>query len=99
MCEHNNFLADVSVGRLSQTDGGPITSYTADIRIRCADCDLPFEFLGLECGFDLQGARVSIDGQEARIALAPKGLKPSPLQRMAFGITKFEGLEPWPITQ
>lgn len=86
MCEHKNFRADVDVNRLEDTG-----QFMADIRIRCFECDLPFEFLGLECGLDLHGARVSIDGQEAHIAIAPRGRKPSPLHRMAFGITKFEG--------
>lgn len=80
-CEHHNFHADVDVHRLEDTK-----QFMAAIRIRCVDCDLPFEFLGLEPGLDLQGARVSIDGQEANIAITPKGVKPNPLQRMSYGI-------------
>lgn len=84
-CPHMNFRADVAVNRLEDTG-----QFNAGIRIRCAECDLPFEFLGLAPGLDLQGARVSIDGQEALLAIVPKGVKPNPLQRMAYDIRKFE---------
>lgn len=46
-CQHMNFKADVNVGRLSHEDGGPITGYTADVKINCADCGLAFRFIGL----------------------------------------------------
>ena len=83
-CEHKDFRAVVSVNRLE--DSG---QFNADIRINCAECDLPFEFLGLQPGIDLQGACVSIDGQEARLAIIPKGVTPNPFQRMAYGIRRF----------
>lgn len=92
MCEHKDFAAVVNVGRLlDDKNEAIVTGYMADIRINCTECGLPFEFLGLEMGMDLAGARVSPDGQEARIALTPRGVKPNPLHRMAFGISKFDG--------
>lgn len=63
----------------------------AEIRIQCRDCRTPFQFLGLEPGIDMQGARVSIDGLEANIAIVPNGTRPSPLQKMAFNIKGFDG--------
>lgn len=80
-CKHEDFQANVIVNRLQDT-----SSFSADIRINCRKCGLPFEFLGLKPGLDTQGACVSIDGQEARIAIVPRGVRPNPLQRMAFGI-------------
>lgn len=85
-CEHKNFAAKVRVARLE--DSG---RFMAEIRITCQDCGKPFQFLGLEPGLDLDGARVSIDGLEANIAICPEGARPSPLQRMAFNVTKFDG--------
>jgi len=48
------------------TDSG---RFAADVRIKCAQCGEPFRFLGLPCGVDLDGAAVSADGTEARLAI------------------------------
>lgn len=89
-CPHMDFAAEVDVHRLLNRDD-TVTGYMADVRIKCGQCGLPFEFLGLTPGVDTQGAKVSIDGLEARIALSPKGAQPNPLQRMAFNVRKFDG--------
>lgn len=81
-CPHMNFAAEVDVHRL--TDGtDAVTGYAADVRIRCADCNLSFQFLGLLPGVDTRGATVSIDALEAHLALAPEGQEVSPLGRIA----------------
>lgn len=86
-CKHNKaHKANVAVGCMEDTGG-----FIADITIECADCGKKFQFLGLEPGVDTQGARVSVDGLEARIAIVPEGARPNPLQRMAFNINKFDG--------
>lgn len=85
-CEHHNFKAAVKVARLEDTK-----QFVAEIVIGCSDCGRPFQFLGLEPGVDTQGARVSMDGLEANIAICPEGARPSPIQRMAFNINKFDG--------
>lgn len=86
-CVHMNFAATVGVARLEDNPGGAITGFNAEIRVHCADCGQKFQFLGLEPGMDTQGARCSMDGLEARIAISPEGSRPNPLQRMAYGIT------------
>lgn len=88
-CQHEQFRATVKVGRLTKVEGGPVTGYTADVRIKCANCGLPFQFLGLEPGIDSQGARVDLEGTEARLAICPQGSKPNPFQRMRFNIKAF----------
>lgn len=90
-CEHMNFAVKVGVARLAHTEGGPVTGFMAEITVQCAECGKPFQFLGLQPGVDTQGARVSIDGLEARIAILPDGVRPSSLQRMAFNVSKFDG--------
>lgn len=85
-CPHMDFVADVRIARL--TDLG---RFMAEIRVTCAQCKRPFQFLGLEPGLDLQGARVSLDGLEANIAIAPEGSMPNPFQRLAFGVRGFDG--------
>jgi hypothetical protein len=81
-----NFSAEVRVARLE--DSG---RFMAEIRVTCADCNKPFQFLGLEPGLDLQGARVSLDGLEANIAIVPEGTKPNPFQRLAYAVRGFDG--------
>lgn len=85
VCKHEDFHARVGVARLEDTQ-----QFMAEITVECSQCKTKFQFLGLEPGIDTQGARISIDGLEARIAIVPNGSRPSPLQRMAFNVNKFE---------
>ena len=64
MCQHLNFEAFVNVNRLFASG-----RFSADVRINCAECGEPFRFLGFPCGVDLNGAAVSADGTEARLAI------------------------------
>lgn len=73
-CEHKEFLAHVTVNRLE--DSG---RFNADIRVRCTECGMAFRFLGLKPGLDLDGAAVSADGLEARLAIAPADKAPWPI--------------------
>jgi hypothetical protein len=63
-CKHEQFEAKVDVNRLS--DSG---RFCADIKIKCLQCGEYFRFLGLPCGIDLDGAAVSADGTEMRVAI------------------------------
>ena len=81
-----DFAASVVVARLEDSGG-----FMAEITIRCSECGLPFQFLGLTPGCDTQGARVSIDGLEANIAIVPRGSRPNPLQRIIYDLTAFDG--------
>lgn len=74
-CRHNKrHRATVSVNFLE--DSG---RFSTDIRLECGDCGRPFQFLGLPLGLDLGGAAMSVDGQEAHLAVAPVGEVPQPL--------------------
>jgi hypothetical protein len=47
-CKHMNFAASVNVHRLTKTeDADEAHRYQADVRIQCAECGLPFRFIGL----------------------------------------------------
>lgn len=71
VCEHLNFQASVGVNRLSAEEGGPITSYSADVRIHCAACGLPFTFRGFPLGLGINMPTVSVGGEEARLPIEP----------------------------
>jgi len=78
-CQHMDFDAAVSVARITKGEGGPVESYMAHIRIECQKCHRPFQFIGLPLGLHMRGATMSADGQEARLAIAPVGSIPQPL--------------------
>ena len=87
-CKHNtSHKVDAKIACFKDREHG----FMIELRVFCEECGKPFQFLGLEPGIDTLGARVSIDGLEANIAICPKGAKPSPLQRMAFNVSKFDG--------
>lgn len=65
-CEHLEFEATVNVARLED-----IGRFSADVRISCVKCGKPMRFLGLPMGLDRNGAAVSVDGTEARLAIHP----------------------------
>lgn len=86
-CLHENFEANVDVSRLPDEEGGPVKRYQADVRIRCTQCGVPFRFIGLPAGLDLNGAAVSVDACEARLAIAPKGEVVSVLEGGVVGFS------------
>jgi hypothetical protein len=67
MCAHEQFDALVTVSRLE--DSG---RFMADVRVNCSQCGEPFRFLGLPTGLDLNSASVSVDGEEARLAIGTR---------------------------
>ena len=85
-CKHMTFDAKVRVARLED-----VGRFMAEIRIHCTECNTPFQFRGLEPGVDTDGARVSMDGLEANIAIVPQGAAPNPMQRMFYNVEKFDG--------
>ena len=83
-CQHESFRATVNVVRL--LDSG---RFSADVRVNCDRCGEPFCFAGLPVGLDLDGAAVSVDHQEARIAIYPAktGPKLSPNSIRGYKVT------------
>lgn len=71
LCEHLEFSARVAVNRLTATEGGPVTGYSADVTIACRACGLPFHFVGVERGASPREPRISFDGTELRAPIAP----------------------------
>lgn len=88
-CKHESFTAVTAVARLSEPEAGGV-DFMLELRMFCVDCGKGFQFLGLEPGVDLRGARVSLDGLTASMAICPEGVRPSPLQMLGFNITRFD---------
>lgn len=70
-----NFDATVRVARIED-----IGRFVAEVRIRCLECGKPFQFVGLNSGFNYDGPTVSLDGLEANLPICPEGAQPTPLQ-------------------
>lgn len=70
-CVHMYFRAQVDVHRLSKEEGGPVTSYSAEVRIHCVECGEAFAFMGLPWGTHPTQPTVSVGGEEARLPIEP----------------------------
>lgn len=73
-CHHENFEAKCNVGRLTDGEDGPVTSWVIEVRVRCADCQLDFGFIGPPAGIRNSDATCSPDGLELRCPIAPGSL-------------------------
>lgn len=83
MCKHTQFDCSANVIRMEDTG-----QFQVEVRVTCMECGKPFQWLGLEAGIDLAGARVSLDGLELRAAIAPEGARQNPIHRMLFGVQR-----------
>lgn len=81
-CKHDDFFCECDVTRLS--DSG---AFTLDVRVKCKQCGIPFEFIGLPRGLNLKGAAMSFDGTEGRFAICPKGEEPPSMEGLPSGFT------------
>ena len=81
-CNHPDFSGHLHVTRLEDTK-----RFTVDVTVKCAACGVPFRFLGLPAGLDLNGAAVSASGEEARLTIAPRGEVLSFLDGAPVGFT------------
>lgn len=79
-CDHPDFRANMAVSRITDT-----RQFQADVTIQCSVCGMPFRFIGLPCGLDMNGAAVSVDGTEARLAIAPRSQVETPLDNPQSG--------------
>ena len=90
-CEHKNFEANVEINRMVD-----IGKFEANIRIKCTDCGLPFQFIGLPGGLNLEGATTSVDRTEARLAIVPLRCKNCELEGVREREDGFCGhCDPW----
>lgn len=75
-CEHPDFEVHAAIGRLTDTDDGPVTAYVAEIRVRCADCGEPFRWVGVAAGAMPDRPMCSVDETELRAPIRPASSDP-----------------------
>lgn len=57
--------------RLTDDEDGPVTGYTADVRVMCSACGIPFRWGGVSAGVSWRRPMCSADGTELRAPLRP----------------------------
>lgn len=75
-CAHEEFEVWADINRLSEEEGGPIHAYSADIRIRCKDCQEPFRFIGVPAGVLGDRPACSVDETELHAPIRPASADP-----------------------
>lgn len=75
-CPHEDFAAVVSVNRITKVEGGPVTGYSADITVSCADCGEPFRWTGLDAGLSPARPMCSVDETIMAAPLRPASADP-----------------------
>lgn len=92
-CQHEEFEANVDVNRLTEREGGNVSSFVADIRIKCAKCGAPMHFVGVDGGFSFQRPMTSIDALELRAPLGVGPIIPKAVQTIEVPVADFEGTD------
>ena len=70
-CKHFHFNANVNVFRLTETEGGEVANYSCDVDIKCVQCGIPFEFIGVPCGDSKKQPMSNIDFTKLRAPIRP----------------------------
>jgi hypothetical protein len=85
-CEHGEYDCMGQVYRLTakevkslplleQSSRGEAENHILEVQLKCKRCGVRFQFLGLPVGVNLNGAAVSFDRTEVRLAISPKGAR------------------------
>lgn len=69
-CEHRNYRAQVNVTNLEDTG-----ARLAEITIKCDNCGLPFEFVGLPVGCEFYRPTTDLSAQILTAPIVPEGAK------------------------
>jgi len=83
-CEHHQFKVNSQIARLED-----VGKFQLDLKVHCLECKMPFQFVGLTPGLNLNGAAMSVDGIEARLAILPSDEVASPVQKIANEVHGF----------
>jgi hypothetical protein len=70
-CDHPSFKVVGNIFRLTDTDDGPVTGFTAEITINCIECSMPFEWQGVDRGLSVSKPMKSADGLTLRAPIIP----------------------------
>ena len=69
-CRHKNFEVHTIVNRFED-----MKSFNFEARVRCSECQKPFQFMGLGAGLSFKEPMVSADALELRAPIQPENIK------------------------
>lgn len=75
-CPHEDFDALVEVNRITDSDGGPVTAYSAGITVSCRGGGEKFRWVGVPAGLRPDRPMVSVDETELPAPLRPASADP-----------------------
>ena len=78
-CDHSDFNASVSVGRLTSDRTGEVVAYSAEVQVTCSACGERFTFVGLPGGSSPDRPTVALDGCTLRAPIQPVAWRGAPL--------------------
>lgn len=71
-CKHERIECNASVARLTNdSDSNEIIGYATDIKVKCAQCGIPFEWIGIGGGYSPTEPKVNFDRTELRAPIRP----------------------------
>lgn len=70
-CLHESFDVHTYVMRLTDVKGGRVTGFTTETKVNCAECNMPFQWLGLQMGISPNSPTTSADRLELRAPIIP----------------------------
>jgi hypothetical protein len=71
-CAHTHSEAEVSLGRLTDGEDGPVVAYEAMITVKCQDCGIPYVWIGVPAGISPRQPTVDISGTQLHVPLRPQ---------------------------
>lgn len=72
-CKHENFVANVSVYRLTEEElDQEIKGHRCEVKVQCAECGEKMQFLGVPGGYNNSHPTVNFDCTTLRAPLRPE---------------------------
>lgn len=71
-CRHEDFVSHSRAIRVEESEPGSSTvRYRVELDVMCQECKMPFVFVGLKPGYNVNGPTTDVDGVELRIPIKP----------------------------
>lgn len=70
-CTHESFSACIEVHRLGADANAAPSNYMAEVTVRCANCNVPFRFLGPSTGLSFNKPTVNLTATTLHAPIAP----------------------------